>query len=178
MPVLSQEYIEILGPLIVPFERSPNKSLEDNLEIGEGHNDEFLAKIHDGRDNDYPTPFLELTVEELHKHRITKGGAFPDKCYLWIIDSVSIKLIWEKTPNYRRGEGNPDKPFVCHTNITGCEPAFIGGEMYFCQDGNTYVNFKSDRYGWPETKEKKVTAVMYIREVGYKNVILIDPFGP
>jgi len=100
-----------------------------------------------------------------------EGGKLLDKCYLWVIDDVSIKIIWEKTSNVRRGEELPDKPFVCHTNITGCAPAYIGGELYFCADGNMYVNFASDRYGRPETEAKKLMAIQYMRDVGYNPIM-------
>lgn len=171
MPALSTNHIQVLGPLIQPFERSPNKTIDD-LKPGESHNNEFLSLIHDGINNHNPEPFYEITRQELQQYRIMDGGSYPDKCYLWVIDKVSIKMIWEKTMNVRRGEARPDKMYVCHTNITGCDPAYIGGELYFCEDGNIYVNFKSDRYGRPETEEKKQMAIQYMEDVGYKNLVL------
>ena len=173
MPALSNHHIAVLGPLITPFERSPDKSMDD-LKPGEGHNNEFLNQIHDGIDNHNPEPYFEVTIEEFTQYRIMDGGSFPDKCYLWVIDNVSIKMIWEKTRNERRGETLPKKKYVCHTNITACEPAFIGGELYFCEDGNIYVNFKSDRYGRPETDEKKQMAIQYMNDVGYTNLVMTD----
>lgn len=173
MPALSSDHIQVLGPLIQPFERSLNKTIDD-LKPGEGHNSEFLNKIHDGINNHKPEPYHEITLEELKFYRIMDGGSYPEKCYLWVIDAVSIKMIWEKTMNVRRGEAIPEKMYVCHTNITGCNPAYLGGELYFCQDGNIYVNFKSDRYGRPETEEKKRMAIQYMEYVGYKNLVLTN----
>lgn len=174
MPALSQKHIEVLGPLIKPFERSRKEEYKKVIGKGEGHNHEFLDKIHDGIDNHNPYPFYQITIDELNTYRIKEGGSFDEKCYLWVIDKTSIKLIWERTSNALRGEGNPDKPWVCHTNITGCEPAFIGGEIYFCEDGYIYVNFKSDRYGWPESDEKKQMALDYMKYVGYKNIVMTE----
>jgi len=171
MPALNQQHIAILSPLITPFERSPEKSIEKDLLEGERHNDEFLSVIHDGINNKRPIQYVEISVEELHMHKIPKGGSFADKCFLWVIDSISIKIIYEKTRNILRSSSRPDKPYVCHTNITACSKAYIGGEMYFCEDGNIYVNFKSDRYGRPETEEKKNMAIKYMIDVGYKNII-------
>lgn len=172
MPALNNTHIVILQPLINPFDRSPDKTLENDLKEGEGHNNEFLQFIHDGIENNPPIQFTQITVAELNEHGILRGGSYRPKCFLWVIDSVSIKIIWEGTRNILRS--SIGKPFVCHTNITACSQAYIGGEMYFCEDGNIYVNFKSDRYGSPETEEKKQMAIQYIRDVGYQNVTLIE----
>ena len=177
MPALTDIHIKILGPLISPFERSSEKSLATHLRKGEGHKDEFLYAIHDGIDNHKPTtPYLELTIEERDTHGILEGRKFIDKCYLWVIDEVSIKIIWEKTMNVLRGEEIPEKPYVCHTNITGCAKAYIGGEMYFCEDGNIYINFSSDRYGRPETLEKKLMVIEVMEYVKYKNVKILKDY--
>jgi hypothetical protein len=174
MAALSDNHKKVLGPLIEPFERSKNKTIETHLLKGEGHNDEFLKDIHDGIENTKPNPYHELSIDEVEKHRIMDGGKYLDKCYLWVIDEISIKIIWEKTMNVLRGEEIPEKPYVCHTNITGCKRAYIGGELHFCENGNIYVNFASDRYGRPETEEKKLMAIQYIIDVGYKNVIMTN----
>ncbi|MBS1732010.1 MAG: hypothetical protein JST02_01820 [Bacteroidetes bacterium] len=172
MPALNNTHIAILQPLINPFDRSPDKTIENDLKEGEGHNDEFLQFIHDGIENNPPIQFTQITIAELNEYGILRGGSHRPKCFLFVIDSVSIKIIWEGTRNTLRS--SIGKPFVCHTNITACSQAYIGGEMYFCEDGNIYVNFKSDRYGRPETEEKKQMAIQYIRDVGYQNVILIE----
>lgn len=168
MPKLNNYHIEVLKPLITPFERSGQKSIEKDLLEGEGHNEEFIPFIHNGENNSKPVQYTEITLEELQEHRILEGGSYREKCFLWVIDSESIKMIWEGTHNYIRSAIN--KPFVCHTNITGCAKAYLGGEIYFCEDGNIYVNFKSDRYGRPETEIKRQMAIEYMEYVGYKNI--------
>jgi len=168
MPKLNAKQIGVLRPLINPFERSPNKTIDKDLYEGEQHNDEFSEQIHDGVENHPPPQYTEITLEELEEHRILEGGSYREKCFLWVIDALSIKIIWEDTPNFLRS--SIGKPWVCHTNITGCSQAYIGGEMYFCADGNIYVNFKSDRYGRPETEEKRKMATEYMEYVGYKNI--------
>jgi hypothetical protein len=170
MAVLSKEHIAVLGPLIDPFGRSPHKTIENDLREGEGHNDEFLDFIHDGRDNKRPKQYVELTATELDI--LLKGNPLREKCFLWVIDHESIKILHENTRNTLRS--SIGKPYVCHTNITGCCKAYIGGEMYFCENGNIYVNFKSDRYGRPETDDKKRMAIKYMSDAGYKNIICTD----
>lgn len=172
MPALEKRHISILEPLINPFDRSPSKTLEKDLKDGESHNDEFKEFIHDGINNNQPIQFTQITVDELHTYGILDGGSYREKCFLWVIDSISIKMIWEGTRNSLRS--SVGKPFVCHTNITACSQAYIGGEMYFCENGNIYVNFKSDRYGRPDNEAKKLMAIEYINFVGYQNVILIE----
>ncbi len=178
MPALTKKHTTVLEPLIKPFERSPNKTIENDIRPGEDHNNEFLGAIHNGINNRRPKPFHQLTIRELEDNRIMDGlGKVLEKCYLWVIDEESVKIIWEKTMNIRRKEGNPQKPYVCHTNITGCKPAYIGGELFFCEDGNIYVNFASDRYGRPENEDKKKMALQYMRDCGYKNVIMTNYLG-
>jgi len=172
MPALNEKHISALKPLIDPFERSPSKNINNDLFEGEKHNDEFLPFIHDGIDNNKPKQYCEITIEELIEHKILNYGSFSDKCFLWVIDEISIKIIWEGTPNVLRSPIG--KPYVCHTNITACGKAYLGGEMYFCEDGNIYVNFKSDRYGRPQTEAQKEMAIQYMQDVGYRNVKIIE----
>lgn len=174
MPRLTEIHIELLQPLRAPFEGNPRKSIEMDLLDGEKYNDEFVKFIHDGFENNPPQQYVEITLQELDTHQIHRGGKFPEKCFLWVIDKVSIKLIWEKTPNTLRGASRHDRPYVCHTNITGSKSAYIGGEMYFCEDGNTYVNFSSDRYGVATSEVNRQMAIQYIIDCGYQNVIRTD----
>jgi hypothetical protein len=179
MPLLTQEHIQALHPLIDAFEGHPSKTQESHLLEGERHNNEYLDLIHDGRDNGRPTQFhnhLLVTEKELTERKIDKGNPYPLKCFLWVIDSTSLRILWEMTPNILRKESRPDKPYVCHTNITGNSKAYIGGEMYFCENGNIYVNFLSDRYGVVATEEKKRMAIKYMEDCKYKNVIRTDQY--
>jgi|GEM_PF-3117684 len=175
MPVLQQEHINSLSPLIYPFEGHPSKTKEAHLFDGEKENDIFLSLVYDGKDNKYPKQFhngLFVTDAELNGHNIDKGNSFRLKCFLWVIDKDSIKIIWEMTSNVKRGEYVFGKPFVCHTNITGENgQAYIGGEMYFCVNGNIYVNFRSDRFGVVASQEKKLMAIKYMEDCDYKNII-------
>lgn len=180
MPALTEEHIKILGPLIDPFERSPDKppfDIEVLKERGEAHNDEFTYAIHNGIENGLPTtPYLELTIEERDKYRILEGRKFKEKCYLWVIDSVSIKIVLENTPNVLRGAAIPKKPFVCHTNITGCQKALTGGELYFCEDGKIYINFASDRYGYRGADERKKRVIEVMEHMEYKNIQILKDY--
>jgi len=172
MAYIQEHHKEVLGSLIEPFERNKRKSFKTHLKIGE--KEEFTELIHPGNKNNPPPQLNEKTVltsEELIQNNILNGGSFSEKCFLWVIDELTVKMIWEKTPNELRSAAVPERPYVCHTNITGCGKAYLGGEMYFCEDNNIYVNFRSDRYGNPETKEKKQMAIQYMKDCGYKNII-------
>jgi hypothetical protein len=136
-----------------------------------------MYAIHNGIDDGRPTtPDLTLTIKERDEYRILEGGKYLEKCYLWIIDDVSIKIIWEKTPNVLRGAVIEKKPYVCHTNITGCQKAMVGGEMYFCEDGNIYMNFSSDRYGYRGDDNRKKRIVEVMEHMRYKNVMLLKEY--
>lgn len=177
MPELTGTHINGLLPLISAFEGHPTKTRETHLLEGEKHNDEFLQLIYDGKDNKYPTQFhqhLFVTEEEIQHHKIDKGNPYPLKCFLWIIDNKTIKILWEMTTNISRTKSRPEKPYVCHTNITGDGKAYIGGEMYFCKNGDIYVNFSSDRYGVVATEEKKNMAIQYIEDCEYKQIKRTD----
>jgi hypothetical protein len=177
MPKLQENHILGLEPLINAYEGQTGKSLDDVLE-GEGENDLFLSLITDGKDNGYPKQFhnsLLLSEEEISLYKIDKGGNFNLKCFLWVIDSESIKIIWEMTTNLKRKISFEHKPYVCHTNITGKHgKAYIGGEMYFCSNGSTYINFSSGRFGRVATEQKKKMAIQYILDCGFKNIIRVD----
>lgn len=174
MPRLTEIHIKSLRPLKAPFEGNPRKSIEKDLLEGEKHNDEFIEFIYDGFENKPPKQYVEITLQDLHTNEVHRGGKFLSRCFLWVIDEISIKIIWEKTPNSLRSASRPDKPYVCHTNITGSRSAYIGGEMYFCEDGTIYVNFSSDRYGVAASEENKQMAIQYIIDCGYQNVIRTD----
>lgn len=178
MPILQQSHIDGLSPLIYAFEGQENKSRNTHVFPGEGDTELFVEFIHDGRDNGYPTQFHchhLLTDEEIVSKRIEEGNSYPMKCFLWVIDVVSLKIIWEMTPNIKRKTMVPSKPFVCHTNITGTNgQAYIGGEMYFCENGTTYVNFNSGRFGIVASEEKKAMAIQYFKDCNFKNVVRVD----
>ncbi len=178
MPILQAEHIQGLIPLIYAFEGQEGKSREKNVLEGEGENELFIDLISDGKDNGYPKQFHDLhflTEEQVDVHKINRGKNFPMYCYLWVIDNESIKILWEMTSNIKRKNSNPQKPFVCHTNITGINgQAYIGGEMYFCKNGNIYVNFSSGRFGIQASEAKKDMAIKYMIDCGYKNIVRVE----
>lgn len=165
MAALTSEEKDLLGPIIKPFGRSTKP--EDHKKIATGEGEIFQHAIYDGIDNGEPDNCIFLTIEEIENH-IKVFGRFADKCFLWVIDEVSIKIIREKTRNTMRTHKND---CVCHTNITGSDgSAFIGGEMFFGEDGNIYINHFSGRFGDP-TESQWENAKKYIRSVGYTNLI-------
>lgn len=177
MPEISEIHAKGLQPLIEAFEGHPKKTKETHLLEGEKHNDEFIDFIYNGKDNKLPNQFhnyLYVTSQEVQQYKIDKGNPYPLKCFLWVIDIKSIKILWEMTSNISRKKSRPEKPYVCHTNITGEGKAYIGGEMYFCENENIYVNFNSDRFGVVASEENKQMAIQYMTDCGYKNLIRTD----
>src|SRR2546422_4465658 len=167
MPSPNAEERNLLGPAIFPFERSEKPDDEKVLKDGEVHRDEFEDYIHDGIENRKPKhSYVELTVTEIEIY-IKTDGRYPEKCFLWVLDEVSIKMIREKTRNVLRAL----KPeYVCHTNLTGGGKAFVGGELFFGEDGKLYVSPFSDRYGKPTSKQWE-TVLSYFKRVGYTDVV-------
>ncbi len=168
MPALTDDEKELLGPIISPFERSNKEGDRRVLKDGETHRDEFEEYIHDAIENHKPTHgYVELTQAEIENH-INRTGRYQKKCFLWVIDGVSIKMIRERTRNVLRAL-NPEH--VCHTNLTGAGKAFLGGELFFGEDGTLYINYFSDRYGNPTSDVQWQTVLSYLRRVGYANVV-------
>lgn len=169
MPALTDKEKELLGPAISPFERSHKTDEQRVLRDGETHRAEFEEYIHDGIENDKPKPhqnYVELSDAEVEA-RIKIDGRYQEKCFLWVLDEVSIKMVREKTRNVLRAL-NPEH--VCHTNLTEGGTAFVGGELFFGEDGKIYVNYFSDRYGNP-TSVQWQTVLTYLRRVGYTDLV-------
>ncbi|MCA0446597.1 MAG: hypothetical protein LCH54_10250 [Bacteroidetes bacterium] len=172
MPKLTQQEKDRLGPLIPPFGRNTTKPVDRKIvEDGEREKIEFEHLIYSGHENGNPHQFTTISIDEVEILR-QKGGKWGEKSFLWVIDEETIKIIKEKNTNTLRSH----KPeFVCHTNLTGNGHAFIGGEIYFCEDGRKFINFFSDRYGNP-SKEQWEAAKSYFEKVGYTPLIDILEF--
>ncbi|SRR6266446_4229799 len=169
MPVLTEREKELLAPLISPYEESAKTDEQKSPQEGESDRSAFEDLIHDAANNSKPTHrYAELTPEETDQLR--REGRCPEKCFLWVIDETSIKIIREKTPNPAR---TLKQEYVCHTNLTGWGKAFAGGELFFGRAGEVYINPFSDRYGGERLFHGKrwPTVVRYFRRVGYKNLV-------
>jgi hypothetical protein len=171
MPKLTQEEKNKLAPIIPAFGRNTRKPPEEKVcKDGETNKTEFEHLIHPGDENKNPLQFVSITAEEVQTLK-KKGGQWREKAFLWVIDEETVKFLREKNRNRLRTH----KPeHVCHTNLTGNTEAYIGGEMYFCEDGRKFINPFSDRYGNPSISQW-VTAKTYIQKVGYTPLIdIID----
>jgi hypothetical protein len=166
MAYLTQAEKNLLGPIIEPFERSNKSPDRKVIKDGEREKEEFLDFIHDAYQDDKPPKYVVLNTEEI-EIMISNGGRYREKCFLWVIDETSIKIIREKTRNVKRTH---DPECVCHTNLTGAGKAYVGGELFFGEDGNVYLNPFSDRYGKPSPNQW-LTAKKYIISVGYNKII-------
>jgi hypothetical protein len=169
MPVLTEREKKLLGPLIFPFEDSSKPPEEKQPKDGETDRSAFEDFIHDAANDGRPTRrYVELTVEEIERLKAEFRNS--EKCFLWVIDEMSIKLIREKTPNPARTHR---QDYVCHTNLTGWGKAYAAGELFFGVDGKIYINHLSDRYGRDRLLQgnRWLTILRYFRRVGYKEIV-------
>lgn len=168
MAVLTHQEKILLPAMVEPFGRS-NKAPEARiLKDGEKESDGFSPPAHPAEFDGMPNGIVYVTEEEIEAH-LKVRGRFKEKCFLWVIDETMIRIIREKTQNIKRAF---DATCVCHTNLTGGEQARVGGEMFFAEDGQVFINPWSDRYGginisadeWEATKQ-------YFIKVGYTDLI-------
>jgi len=157
MIVLSEEQAKALGSAVLPFERMGFENLvldfEDTL---------FLDQIHNVTVKGKPVDIVVVPVDTAKKWLI-------EGKYLWLIDGEGLKILLEITPNPESKRG-----VVCHTNITGGQPALHGGELWFGDDSRVYLNNKSGRYGNP-TKQQRQAVLDYFRSLGFEVVQLTRP---
>lgn len=86
-------------------------------------------------------------------------------CYkrLWVVrsdDVVHAHEFCEKGRDFETG-------VIKHTNLTGGEPAFCGGELLFTNSDTIVVNGCSGRYG-PSTEDEMQCVATSFKNSGYK----------
>lgn len=93
----------------------------------------------------------------------TKSGDLG--CHLWVIDARGVPHILEIAAISPALESGRAK----HTNLTGGEPAWCGGELWFDtpRTETLYVNGCSGRYG-PITEQELRDAISVFESLGYK----------
>jgi hypothetical protein len=165
---------------IEPFERASSKPIGVRiLKDGETEYDVCEEFIHIVEYNGDPPKIIRLTVNEIELLKKDPIGfrstdMKKEKCFLWIITDDSLKIAKEKIRNIKRTH-MPD--FICHTNLSGAKRAYIGGEIFFGEDGFVYINYFSDRYGGPQTPSKLWDASkgLFI-ELGYPKLVDIHEY--
>lgn len=155
MTELPDEWQTRLGPAVLPFERT-----------------QFARKVLNGEAIIFVDYIVDINrsgvngVTVVDTPLITGDNPPMQGKYLWIIDKSGLKLIPKATPNPYAARG-----VVCHTNITGGDPAYQGGELWFGADGNVYVNNRSGRYG-ANTLAQRDAVLDYFRSLGLNPVQL------
>jgi len=173
MADLTQAEKDLFGAIIKPFERSDKSSDKKQPKDGEVERDGFLQFIHTVDWDGEPPQHISLSQDEIisltNDPLVFRANRtlYREKCFLWVIDSSSLRIIREKTRNEKRTH---DSDFVCHTNLTAWGEAYIGGELLFGDDGNIYINYFSDRYGNPSATQWETAKQVFIR-LGYQNLI-------
>lgn len=175
-----QKLIGSKWELIVPFERATHKPEERRrLGVGESEYDICEEFVHIVEYNGDPPKIRRLSLTEIEELKADPIGfrtteVKKDKCFLWIIDDKCLKIAREKIRNEKRALF-PD--FICHTNLSGANRAYIGGEIFFGEDNFIYVNYFSDRYGGPKTPPElwEASKGVFV-ELGYLKLIDIHDF--
>lgn len=155
MPKPTIEQLQNLGEAVEPFERT---NFKRKVLQGEAIREEFISQIYDATEDGYPNEVKRVSFAEI------EDGQVNDSKYLWVIDENRLTIILENTPNEIAERG-----CVCHTNLTEGRKAIQGGELWFGQDNEVYINNKSGRYG-ATTLSQRNAAIDYFWFVGYKNV--------
>ena len=171
MAAPTPQQIQNLGPATMPFGRSKTKTIDS---LQRGAEDILYTEatgVYDATGNNEPADIVRITIEELEFVK-TKPNEIVAKKYLWVIRQNDMRIIPERIPNLKRTR----KQIVCHTNLTGEAEALQGGELYFCENGNLYINNSSDRFGCREDHELYATHIeavlQYFRSV-YQNVFYL-----
>ncbi|MCM4162455.1 MULTISPECIES: hypothetical protein [unclassified Arenibacter] len=167
-------YIESKWSLIEAFSIADTKTIDD-LQDGEREFEvckeyahfvkwdgepPLITKLDDGEISYLKNEFLTFRKKNKEHYR--------SKCFLWVITKDSLIIAREKIFNPKRTH---DSGFICHTNLTNNNLAYIGGELFFGADGYIYINNFSDRYGGPNTPPElwEATKKVFI-ELGYTNL--------
>jgi hypothetical protein len=170
---------EILGfgQLIKPFQRNKRgKTIEKDLKPAHTINTNESGigdKIHNAEDDglpEYPSEKKYVTediIPKIIKYDIDKSKK-KSCCYLWVLNEQGIKILWEGVENLQDVEDYSVK----HTNISGGDTAFHGGELFVHENKKIYINNKSDRYGDSETEQWNAV-IVYFKKV-YVDYEIID----
>ena len=156
MNELTDEWKSRLGPAVLPFERT-----QFTRQVLDGEDIIFIDYIIDAGREGNPA-----SIVRTNPALITNGDIPMDGKYLWIIDESGLKLLAESTRNPFAA-----RKVVCHTNITGGEKAYQGGECWFGTDNNVYINNRSGRYG-AQTLAQRNAILDYFRAMGYTPIQL------
>lgn len=90
-------------------------------------------------------------------------------CHLWVFDEAGVPFIFEHAPVAHELNDRAIK----HTNLTGGDSAYCGGEVWFAAatTNQVFVSGASGRYR-PRAAEELEDAIAVFRDFGFKTTSL------
>lgn len=88
------------------------------------------------------------------------------KRHLWVIGRSMEPCALEDCAFAKRNSGLA-RGLIKHTNLTGCDPAHCGGELWFLEADAIVINGNSGRYG-PSDMEQLRRAGTALKGLGYR----------
>lgn len=164
--VFREQYGPAWGPRII---RDPSES--DQLLAGDG-----LTELTDGPgaiapdevgctdvaiDGNTETP--EAVVPDERRLPPFSQHDLPNPAQLWVVRGDDVVYAVEACPF---GDAHAVDGRIKHTNLTGGQPAFSGGELVFLGFGKIVVSGNSGRYGPRSATELRDVAIAF-RNAGY-----------
>lgn len=119
------------------------------------YREEFVIRTPDLRRQRFDDELLQLTAQDGMAEMVVSPstsavpGVPPTRPredgvekYLWVIGSDSVPSI----PEEGRAGRDLSRGRVAHTNLTGGQPAFCGGELWYRDDSSFWLSGGSGRY--------------------------------
>lgn len=164
--VFREQYGPAWGPRLI---RNPSES--DQLLADDG-----LSELTDGPEATVPdeiggtdvaidanTEAPEPVVPDQSRLPPFSQHNLPGPAQLWVVRGDDVLYAAEACPF---GEARAVDGRIKHTNLTGGQPAFSGGELVFLDNGKIVVSGNSGRYGPRSATEMSDVAIAF-RDAGY-----------
>ncbi|MFI0848423.1 hypothetical protein [Mesorhizobium sp. IMUNJ 23232] len=116
-----------------------------------------------------PSDGLRIWVDGSAADEVSDQGGPPvlssgqmDGRHLWVVRTDDVVHAMERSPFGK----NVEKGVIKHTNLTGGEEAYSGGELIFLEETTVILNGRSGRYG-PRSADEMIAVAKAFRKSGY-----------